>query len=59
MVAPGYRNTISVITTLLLVAATASAQTTWYVDDNAPNDPGPGDVSISDPLEDGFAGTSV
>ena len=28
---------------------------TLYVDDNAPNDPGPGDVAISDPLEDGSA----
>ena len=25
----------------------------WYVDDNAPNDPGPGDPCVSDPLEDG------
>jgi predicted outer membrane repeat protein len=25
----------------------------WYVDDDAPNDPGPGDPLISDPLEDG------
>jgi predicted outer membrane repeat protein len=35
--------------------ATAVAQTTWYVDDDAPNDPGPGDPSISDPAEDGSA----
>jgi len=26
---------------------------TWYVDDDAPSDPAPGDASISDPLEDG------
>ncbi|MGD8450895.1 MAG: right-handed parallel beta-helix repeat-containing protein [Phycisphaerae bacterium] len=26
---------------------------TWYVDDDAPNDPGPGDPSTSDPDEDG------
>jgi hypothetical protein len=30
-----------------------SAQQVWYVDDDAPNDPAPGDNSISDPLEDG------
>jgi hypothetical protein len=33
----------------------AFAQTTWYVDDNAPSDPAPGDPTISDPLEDGSA----
>lgn len=27
----------------------------WYVDDNALNDPGPGDPGVSDPLEDGSA----
>jgi len=27
------------------------AQTTWYVDDNAIGDPGPGDPSVSDPLD--------
>lgn len=31
----------------------AGAQSTWYVDDNAPGDPGPGDTSVSDPLENG------
>ncbi len=44
--------------TLLLFAGLAipsQAQTTWYVDDDAPNDPGPGDPDISDPLEDGTA----
>jgi hypothetical protein len=39
----------------LLGASSAGAQTTWYVDDDAPNDPGPGDPSVSDPLEDGSA----
>ena len=39
---------------VLLTAAT-QAQTTWYVDDDAPNDPGPGDPLVSDPLEDGSA----
>jgi hypothetical protein len=33
--------------------AAATAQTTWYVQDDAPNDPGPGDPAVSDPLEDG------
>jgi parallel beta-helix repeat protein len=37
----------------LWAAASVEAQTTWYVDDDAPNDPGPGDPSVSDPLEDG------
>jgi predicted outer membrane repeat protein len=36
-----------------LAAPEVQAQTTWYVDDNAPNDPGPGDPSVSDPFEDG------
>ena len=26
---------------------------TFYVDDDGPNDPGPGDSLVSDPLEDG------
>lgn len=38
-----------------LAAGNASAQSTWYVDDNAPGDPLPGDPSVSDPLEDGSA----
>ena len=38
---------------LTLIAIPATAQTIWYVDDDAPNDPGPGDVASSDPLEDG------
>lgn len=38
---------------VLLAGAPASAQTIWYVDDNAPGDPGPGDTSVSDPLENG------
>jgi len=36
-----------------ILSSFAAAQTTWYVDDDAPGDPGPGDTSISDPLEDG------
>jgi hypothetical protein len=30
-----------------------SALSTYFVDDNAPGDPGPGDTAVSDPLEDG------
>jgi hypothetical protein len=37
----------------LLWTAATQAQTTWYVDDNAPGDPGPGDPLVSDPGEDG------
>ena len=33
----------------------AYAQTTWYVNDDAPGDPGPGSPAVSDPLEDGSA----
>ncbi|MCG3126375.1 MAG: hypothetical protein CHACPFDD_01210 [Phycisphaerae bacterium] len=40
---------------LLALTSTAAAAGVWYVDDNAPNDPGPFDNSISDPLEDGSA----
>jgi len=46
---------VAVLVGVLVPTATASAQTTWYVDDDAPNDPGPGDPSVSDPLEDGSA----
>ena len=46
--------TIAVLFFALLVSP-AFAQTTWYVDDDAPNDPGPGDVAYSDPDEDGSA----
>ncbi len=37
----------------LLCAAPLQAQITIYVDDDAPGDPGPGDPTISDSLEDG------
>lgn len=40
---------------LTWTAGAAGAQTTWYVDDDAPGDPGPGNPFISDPLEDGTA----
>ncbi len=38
---------------VLATSVCVSAQTTWYIDDDAPGDPGPGDPLISDPLEDG------
>ena len=38
---------------VLVSSMAVSAQTTWYVDDDAPDDPGPGDSTVSDPLEDG------
>ncbi|MBU0616363.1 MAG: right-handed parallel beta-helix repeat-containing protein, partial [Planctomycetes bacterium] len=46
---------LTLLTWALLAAAAAGAQITWHVDDDAPNDPGPGDPTISDPLEDGSA----
>ena len=46
---------IGILTLAALLAAGAYAQTTWYVDDDAPNDPGPGDPGVSDPGEDGSA----
>jgi hypothetical protein len=39
----------------IYLCAGAGFGATIYVDDNAPNDPGPGDPAISDPLEDGTA----
>jgi hypothetical protein len=36
-----------------MVTGAAEAQTTWSVDDDASGDPGPGDPTVSDPLEDG------
>ena len=38
-----------------LLAANASAQSTIFVDDDHPNDPGPGNPFVSSPLEDGSA----
>jgi len=40
----------------LMMASAVCAQTTWYVDDDAPGDPAPGDPSVSDPAENGSAG---
>ena len=41
---------------ILIGPAALHGQTIWYVDDDAPNDPGPGDPLVSDPAEDGSAG---
>jgi hypothetical protein len=41
---------------MIVSTPTIHAQTTWYVDDDAPADPGPGDPDMSDPLEDGSSG---
>jgi hypothetical protein len=41
------------VTVALGLTQAALAQMTWYVDDDAPNDPGPGDPSVSDPNENG------
>lgn len=37
----------------MTLPATAAAQGTYFVDDDARSDPGPGDPAVSDPLEDG------
>ncbi len=39
--------------TLALLAGAANAQTTLFVDDNGPNDPGPFNPNVSDPSENG------
>jgi hypothetical protein len=44
---------VALLACLFVMVNAAQGQTTWYVDDNAPNDPGPGDPSVSDPDEDG------
>jgi hypothetical protein len=46
---------VSLVTVTFGLPSAVRAQTTWYVDDDAPGDPGPGDPTISDPLEDGSA----
>lgn len=43
----------SILISTLLVATPALGNATWYVDEDARSDPGPGDATISDPLEDG------
>jgi len=42
---------VGVVGTACMGVALAHAQTTWYVDDDAPGDPGPRDPSVSDPAE--------
>jgi len=46
---------IATTTLAFALLSTVAAGTTLYVDDNALNDPGPGDPTVSDPLEDGTA----
>jgi predicted outer membrane repeat protein len=46
---------IAFLAGVLTATPTVQAQTTWYVDDDAPNDPCPGDPNCGDPLEDGSA----
>ncbi|MBN1123581.1 MAG: right-handed parallel beta-helix repeat-containing protein [Sedimentisphaerales bacterium] len=41
------------IVSLFLIIGLVSHAVTIYVDDDAPGDPGPGDVYLSDPFEDG------
>lgn len=43
----------AIILAICLVCPVAGYSTTWYVDDDAPNDPGPNDPTFSDPMEDG------
>jgi predicted outer membrane repeat protein len=41
------------VSATLMLTPPLNAQTIWWVDDDAPGDPGPGDPDVSDPLEDG------
>ncbi len=50
-----FRDVTALVVGLLLAVVSASAQTTWHVDDDAPDDPGAGDPTVSDPAEDGSA----
>ena len=43
-----YRHLTGLLVAVLLGSTSIQAQTTWYVDDNAPNDPAPGDPTVSD-----------
>lgn len=49
------RSRVSALPALLLasLAGSATAQTTWYADDDGPGDLGPGNPFVSDPAEDG------
>ncbi len=44
---------IAAVAPLACISYAAEGQTTWFVDDDAPGDPGPGTPLISDPQEDG------
>ncbi|MFG0329986.1 MAG: right-handed parallel beta-helix repeat-containing protein [Phycisphaerales bacterium] len=44
---------IGSIAAVTLFASPSLAQRVWFVDDDAPGDPGPGDPLVSDPNEDG------
>ena len=46
---------MALLAAALTATPTVQAQTTWYVDDDAPNDPCPGDPNCGDPNEDGSA----
>lgn len=50
-----YIDRVGLAVLVCCVGATVQAQQTFYVDDNAPGDPGPGDPTVSDPLENGSA----
>ena len=46
---------LMVLSISLVTTVPASGQVIWYVDDDAPYDPGPGNPTVSDPDEDGSA----
>ena len=52
---PLFSTLIVLIGWMVFAPGAAVARTIWYVDDDAPGDPGPGDPAVSDPLEDGSA----
>ena len=50
---PAFSIVLMLAILLALLTPSALAQNTLYVDDDAPQDPGPGNNTVSDPLEDG------
>jgi len=46
---------VFMLAAVLVVGVNGYAQSTWYVDDDAPSDPGAGDPTVSDPSENGSA----
>ena len=50
-----HRVVVVLLIGVLAAAGDACAQTTWYVDDDAPGDAGLGDPTVSDPNENGSA----